>query len=1414
MSDFKNSACKCEKCNDVFRVFVEKKADFAIESGKLRKNLQVVFGIKNVKQVRIFNRYDVMGVDFQIFEKAKNGVFCEPQVDYFYDELPKLDGFIFACEFLPGQYDARADFCQQCLQLLSVEQSLVSFNGNKISTNCLKSQNIISSKIKFDEIKVKTAKIFCFEGNLTSDEFEKIKHYLINPVECRQADLQNKAVFNNNFEPNVEIQTLENFNELNEVELKEFLIQKSLAMDFSDLQFCQNYFKNVEKRPPTMAEIKVIDTYWSDHCRHTTFLTSLEKIEIVDKRVKKVFNSYLKLRKNLNLNEFPISLMSLATIAVKKMKVDGGLNELDESDEINACSVNVEVETSCGAEKWLLVFKNETHNHPTEIEPFGGAATCIGGAIRDPLSARAYVFNAMRISGSADPLQPVEQTLKGKLPQIKIVTTAAEGYSSYGNQIGVATGFVQEIYHSGFVAKHLELGAVVGAVLKNNVVKQKPQEGDAIVLIGGKTGRDGCEGAVGSSKFQTTSSVDSCGAQVQKGNPVEERKLQRFVKNSQVVKLIKRCNDFGAGGVCVAIGELADGVKVNLNAVPKKYDGLNEVDLAISESQERMAVVVAKQNLQFFLAQAAEENLMATKVAEVLKQKRLILTYFEKNAVNLSREFLNSNGVLKKAAVETSLQNFSLRFKFENSEIGWLKFFSNLNFCSQKGLVEMFDSTIGAGCVLMPYGGKYQSTKAQAMVSLFPTKKTCKTVSAMAYGFDPFLMEQSPFFGAQYAVIESIAKLVACGASLSKCWLTFQEYFPSVGNDPKLWGQPFLALLGAFNAQVRLNVASIGGKDSMSGTFEQLKVPPTFVSFAVGVFNLKNVVSAEFKKVGSQVALVLPEFGACFEPNYDSLIKVFSLIESLVLQKKVLSVYALGSGGIVKAICEMCFGNRIGFKFYESFDVTGLEVCWFGGFLVELSDCFSVSSVENFEIIGQTVSDYYIYQKGFKVSLLEIEKIAKRKLESVFPTKPFSFSKQISKQIMVRTITYDKFKKVGSKVGLLFLKVPENKNEKLQCEEYFKKCLQTLINSNKVLSVSLKFDFSSYDDIDMVINSMVSRIIGFKKHEETLEFLNSNKFLDGSNYFGCLIEFDDSFDFEWSCCREVFKGFSAKLRLVGNTVSSFVNVAYNKKNVKVLVPIFPGTNCEFDLISKFEQAGAICEQFIFNNLSRSNILSSVKEFVLKLRSSNIVALAGGFSAGDEPDGSAKFICAFFRNALVRVEIEKFLNLNDGLMIGICNGFQALVKLGLIEHGKIVEASEVRSTLTYNEIGRHQSKLVRTRVCCCNSPWLSNSIVGKTYIVPVSNGEGRFIAPSNLVEKLIKNGQIATQYVDFKGKASMLVEHNPSGSSMAIEGLISPNGRIFGRMGHSERVCEGLFKNVPNVEEQKIFSAGVEYFKKI
>ncbi len=1243
----------------IFRIFIKKKNEFAVESKKLKNNLENILKIKTLNELQIFNLYDISGINLSTFNLALNGIFSEPLIDEIFYELPEKFDHIFAIEFLPGQFDSRASFCEQCVQLIS----------------------------SFDEIKVKTAKVFCFKGCLSTTELNKIKSYLLNPIESRELDLNEPIVFENYLNNNADIQILENFNSLSDENLKKFLFDNGLSMDFYDLKFCQNYFKNIEKRQPTFAEIKVIDTYWSDHCRHTTFLTNLTEIEIVDKAVEKVFKTYLKLKSELNISKTPITLMDLATIYMKKLKKNGKLNEVDFSDEINACSVNVDVKTTDGLEQWLLVFKNETHNHPTEIEPFGGAATCIGGAIRDPLSARAFVFQAMRISGAANPLQPFDETLKGKLPQSKISITAAEGYSSYGNQVGVATGFVQEIYHPSYLAKRLEIGAVLGAVLKKNVVKEKPSVGDLIILLGGKTGRDGCGGASGSSKSHTKFSIEVCGAQVQKGNPVEERKLQRFFRNEKIIKLIKRCNDFGAGGVCVAIGELADGVEVNLNLIPKKYSGLNEVELAISESQERMAIVISPENLNVILSQAELENLSATVVAKIIEPKRLILKCCNEAVVDLSRSFLNSNGTAKQAIVKTSHQKFSLKFNFDNTVDGWLNLFSNLNVCSQKGLVEMFDSTIGAGCVLMPFGGKFQSTKAQAMAVLFPTKTKCETTAVMTFGFNPFLMEQSSFYGSQFAIIESLAKLVAVGGCLNKSWLTFQEFFPSLKNDEKLWGQPFLALLGALNAQINLGVAAIGGKDSMSGTFENLNVVASFVSFAVGVVPLNEIVSSEFKKIGSPVAVLLPK--CCYRenclPDYENILQIFKQVNGLIKNRKVVSVYSIGFGGIAEAIAKMCFGNRIGFKFKENFDENNFNYAFYGGFVLEFDFNVNLKEVLNeitdLILIGETVDSYFIYQNKFKISLDKIELIYGKKLEKIYRTK-----------------------------------------------------------------------------LNKSTNEVVKTISCF-----------SNK--------------------------------------------TFAKPLIKVSKVKVLVPIFAGTNCEYDLIKKFEQAGAQCVPFVVNNLNKTFIEKSVDNFAKQIGNCQIIALSGGFSAGDEPDGSAKFIAAFFRNSVIKFALERFLNETAGLMIGICNGFQALIKLGLIEYGKIISPNENNMTLTYNEIGRHQSKIVNVRIACNRSPWLQNVKVGDVFKVAISHGEGRFIAKNLALNKLIENEQIATQYVDFENNATMNIDYNPNGSFLAVEGLTSPDGRIFGKMAHNERMSNNLFVNIPNIREHDIFKSGIDYFIK-
>lgn len=1232
----------------VYRIYVEKKDEFAVEAKKLNWDIKNTLDIAGLKSTRIINRYDVENIEKDIFEKAKTTIFSEPQVDNFYTDLPNAKNII-ASEYLPGQFDQRADSCEQCIQIASCSERPT----------------------------VKTAKIYIFEGNITPDDLQKIKSYIINPIECQEASLEEKSTLKTPYNIPQSVDVIDDFNDMNEQQLVDLIHSNGLAMDVDDIKFCQNYFKNVEHRPPTITEIKVIDTYWSDHCRHTTFLTKIENIKIDDSEVAKAFEEYKVIKKSLGRDNKPTTLMDIATIAARKLKSDGYLKDLDESEEINACSVKIQVESNGKLEDWLLMFKNETHNHPTEIEPFGGAATCLGGAIRDPLSGRSYVYQAMRVTGAADPTLPLKDTINGKLPQRKIVTTAANGYSSYGNQIGLATGHVKEIYHPGYVAKRMEIGAVVGAAPKSNVVREIPSCGDVVILLGGKTGRDGCGGATGSSKSHDTASLESCGAEVQKGNPPEERKIQRFFRDPEITRIIKRCNDFGAGGVSVAIGELADGLYINLNSVPKKYEGLDGTELAISESQERMAVVISKENMQTFLNKAKSENLMATKVADITDTNRLVMEWNGQNIVDISREFLNSNGAEKTTNIEVANQDIKPIFNRKNIKEDWLKHLSDLNICSQKGLVERFDSTIGASSVLMPLGGENQTTETQSMVSKIPTIDNTSTASIMSWGFDPFLSSQSPFYAAQYAVIDSVAKIIAAGGSTEKCWLTFQEYFPSTKNDPKRWGLPFSALLGALKAQMNLKIASIGGKDSMSGTFEDIDVPPTLVSFAVSLANTQNVISPEFKASGSKVALIVPNSQNNLQPDYDSIAQTFSTVQELISNNKIKSAWAIGIGGVAEAISKMCFGNKIGFNFSKNIDDKTMFDSTYGGFVVELQE-----NDDSLDIIGETIEDYVIKQNSKTiVDLTDVEKSYNNKLESIYPTK--------------------------------------------------------------------------IDDI------------------------NSAQTIDNISYKN----------------EEKLKSPSIK-------TSSPI----------VLIPVFPGTNCEYDTVRQFKKHGATCDVFVINTLTESSISESINEFAKKLKTANIVMIPGGFSGGDEPDGSGKFITAFFRNTAIKEELHKLLKTRDGLMLGICNGFQALIKLGLIEHGEITDPSQNLSTLTYNTIGRHQSMIVNTRIASNKSPWLKYTQVGETFKVPISHGEGRLIAPEQTIKNMIKNGQIATQYADINGNATMSMPYNPNGSFYAIEGLTSPDGRIFGKMGHSERIGNHLYKNIPNVKDQQIFKAGVEYFK--
>ncbi len=1228
----------------VYRIFVEKKRGFDSEAQSLLADVKTFLGIKNLIDVRVVNRYDVENIDPELFDYACTAVFSEPQVDDTFID-PNFTGAItFAVEYLPGQFDQRADSAAQCIQIISQKERPL----------------------------VRTAKIYALYGVLTEKQIEAIKKYVINPVESREASFELPETLVSVYDVPDSVKTLEGFINYSDAELEKFLVRYGLAMDKDDLQFCRNYFRS-EKRDPTITEIKMIDTYWSDHCRHTTFLTTIDQVSFEDAFLQKEYEEYLGMRKSLGRTK-SVNLMDIATIAAKYLKKAGKLDKLDESEEINACTVKIEVEADGKKEPWLLLFKNETHNHPTEIEPFGGAATCIGGAIRDPLSGRAYVYGAMRVTGAADPLAPVENTLEGKLPQRKIVTTAAAGYSSYGNQIGLATGIVDEIYHSGYAAKRMEIGAVIAAAPAANVLRQRPEAGDKIILLGGRTGRDGCGGATGSSKSHTVSSLETCGAEVQKGNAPEERKLQRLFRNPIASGMIKRCNDFGAGGVSVAIGELADGIDVDLSAVPKKYDGLDGTELAISESQERMAVVVSASDAEKFIALAEKENLEATVVAEVKSEPRLTMRWNGRKIADVSREFLNSNGAEKHINIKAAKclpfsKNINGNFTEE-----YEKLLSDLNGCSKRGLAERFDSTIGAGTVLMPFGGKYQRTPAQAMVQKISMERAyTDDCSFMAWGFNPYICEKSPYHGAYLSVVDSVSKLVASGAEFKDVYLTFQEYFERPGKDSERWGKPLAALLGALKAQKDLGIAAIGGKDSMSGTFEKLSVPPTLVSFAVTTGKVSDVVSPEYKEAGHRLALVAPEYDESGLPVAESLIKCFEKITTLVRSGNAFSVVAIGYGGIAEAVFKSCIGNGFGAEFCDNLTVEELFSYRYGSFVVETrKDCCEGTT------IGSTCDKKYLSLGKEGISLDKLQKIYENKLESVFPC----------------------------------------------------------------------------------------NIVQREGKPENLAYVSETLY------------------------------------------SAAVKVA----KPRVLIPVFPGTNCEYDSARAVTDAGAEADIFVINNLTASGVSRSVEKFAEKISQSQIIFIPGGFSGGDEPDGSGKFITAFFRNAAIKERVTELLTRRDGLMCGICNGFQALIKLGLVPYGKITEASENSPTLTFNTIARHQSKIVATRVVSDKSPWLKGVHVGDIIKVPISHGEGRFVADEELIKQLAANGQIATQYVDIDGNASYDVQYNPNGSAWAIEGILSPCGRVIGKMGHSERVGKGLYKNVAGNYDLKLFESAVKYFK--
>ncbi len=1227
----------------VYRIYVEKKEGLQNEANSLLSEIKTFLGINSIEKVRILNRYDAENITKELFDYAVKTVFSEPQLDDASSSYDADGGVVFATEYLPGQFDQRADSAAQCIQLIS--------QGEKPT--------------------VQSARVYILYGNLSNEEIAKIKKHVINPVEAREASLEEKETLKVEYDIPTEVATLDGFIELDEKGLNDFVKSYGLAMDLDDIKFCQAYFKK-EGRNPTITEIRMIDTYWSDHCRHTTFSTTIDSVKFNDELLEKTYQEYLETRKELGRTK-PINLMDIATLAVRYLKKEGKLDKLDESEEINACTVKIDVEIDGKTEKWLLLFKNETHNHPTEIEPFGGAATCIGGAIRDPLSGRSYVYGAMRLTGAADPLKPVSETIEGKLPQRKIVTTAAAGYSSYGNQIGLATGIVDEIYHDGYAAKHMEVGAVIAAAPAKNVRREVPEDGDIVVLLGGRTGRDGCGGATGSSKSHTVESLESCGAEVQKGNAPEERKLQRLFRNYEACRMIKRCNDFGAGGVSVAIGELADGLFIDLNAVPKKYDGLDGTELAISESQERMAVVIEAENKDRFLELANSENLEATVVAKITAEPRLRMVWNGKIICDISREFLNSNGAEKHIDIECAKVENYQKATPKSFEAGIMDVVTDLNVCSKRGLSERFDSTIGAGTVLMPFGGKNQRTPIQAMVQKVSVEKAhTDDCSFMSWGYNPYISEKSPYHGAYLAVVESVSKLIATGAKYEDVYLTFQEYFEKPTKVATRWGKPLSALLGAFKAQKNLGIGSIGGKDSMSGSFEKLDVPPTLISFAVTMGKTSEVISPEFKKAGNKVVLLKPEYDENGLPVTESLIALYNQVTALSREGKAVSIYTPTIGGVAEAVYKMAIGNGLGFEF-ANVDMAEIFAYNYGSFIVELS-----SDDEIGINLGKVTNDNAISYNGTKVCMCKLNEGYENKLESVYPC----------------NIAY---------------------------------------NEEKPETVSYK----------------------------------------------------------------------AEKRIGAN-----IKVA----KPKVLIPVFPGTNCEFDSAKAVEDAGAESEIFVINNLSAEGIKRSAEAFAKKVSESQIVFIPGGFSGGDEPDGSGKFITAFLRGSDVKNAVTELLDNRGGLMCGICNGFQALVKLGLVPYGKIIDTDENCPTLTFNNISRHQSKIVRTRIASNMSPWLSECNVGDIINVPISHGEGKFLANDATIKELIANGQIATQYVDLDGNATYDIQYNPNGSTLAIEGITSPDGRVFGKMGHSERIDNGLYRNVYGEYDIKMFKSAVKFFK--
>ena len=1249
----------------VKRVYVEKKPEFAVQAKELRHEVKSYLGIKTVKNVRVLIRYDVENLSDATFERACNGVFAEPPVDVLYrEDFPREESdHIFSVEFLPGQFDQRADSAVQCVQF-----------------------------IKEDELPViKTATTYVIEGEISEEEMEAIKAHCINPVDSRETGLEKPETLVTKFDEPADVKIFDGFKDMPEAELKELYSSLGLAMTFKDFQHIQNYFKGEEHRDPSMTEIRVLDTYWSDHCRHTTFSTELTEVSFGDgdyrKPMEDTYKEYLQTHSEIfkGREDKFVCLMDLALMAMRKLKKEGKLQDQEESDEINACSIVVPVEVDGVEEEWLVNFKNETHNHPTEIEPFGGAATCLGGAIRDPLSGRTYVYQAMRVTGAADPTVSVKETMKGKLPQKKLVRSAAHGYSSYGNQIGLATGLVKEIYHPDYVAKRMEIGAVMGAAPRRAVIRENSDPGDIIILLGGRTGRDGCGGATGSSKVHTEESIETCGAEVQKGNAPTERKIQRMFRREEVSKLIKKCNDFGAGGVSVAIGELADGLQINLDKVPKKYAGLDGTEIAISESQERMAVVVDPKDVDEFLGYAKEENLEAVKVAVVTEDPRLVLSWRGKEIVNISRAFLNTNGAHQETTVKVDIPSREDTILKKQVEVGdvkekWLNTLKDLNVCSQKGLVEMFDGSIGAGSVFMPHGGKYQMTETQSMVAKLPVMHgKCDTVTMMSYGFDPYLSSWSPYHGAVYAVTESMAKIVACGGDYSKIRFTFQEYFRRMTEDPERWSQPFAALLGAYKAQIAYGLPSIGGKDSMSGTFEHIDVPPTLVSFAVDIAKEGDIITPELKKAGNKLVWMKIEKDEYELPVYEQVMDQYGKFADDIHNGKIVSAYALDRHGVIAAVSKMAFGNGMGVKIEHSMDARELFAPAFGDIVAEVpADKVGELSI-SYTVIGEVTDDAKFAFGDTEITLKEAEDAWTGTLEQVF-----------------RTVS------------------DEASDEKVESP--------------------------LYDTKDIVI-------CGHKIAQPT-----------------------------------------------------------------VFIPVFPGTNCEYDSAKAFERAGAKVITKVFRNMDAADIVDSVNTFEKEIAKSQIIMFPGGFSAGDEPDGSAKFFATAFQNAKLKEAVEKLLNERDGLVLGICNGFQTLVKLGLVPYGEVVGQTPDSPTLTYNTIGRHISKMVYTKVVTNKSPWLQGAELGGVYTNPASHGEGRFVASEEWLDKLFANGQVATQYCDLDGNVSMDEEWNVNGSYRAIEGITSPDGRVLGKMAHSERRADSVAINIYGEQDMKIFESGVKYFK--